>query len=174
MTESAESKCKRRLIRNLASYEWKYQYSVFPSLQGQDYSEDLEIASYALAERDKNFRRKLGEQFPDTAILFEFRKGRINWKFKTAYRKSFGQIYITFHTSKELDLSKLKNLVNSIYPNVANLKHTRVTEEKMTKSINTIKCQNLHSQIIKECEKPERLNRFSVINSKHLISVNKV
>uniref|UniRef100_UPI0034CE819B hypothetical protein n=1 Tax=Acinetobacter haemolyticus TaxID=29430 RepID=UPI0034CE819B len=74
MSESAEEKRKRRLINNLKKYQWKYQYSIYPAPLNSDKSEDEAIAKFALLEHDRILRRKLGEQFPDTAIMFEFRR----------------------------------------------------------------------------------------------------
>ena len=174
MTESAEEKRKRRLINSLENYQWKYQYSIFPRLGGEDKGEDSAIASYALLEYDKELRRKLGEQFSDTAILFEFRRKVISWRFKTRYKIDFTQVYATFHTAKELDEEKLGKLIDLIYGEDVNYLSQPVTNETIEKNINKIKGQKLHEQITKEFEDQEdkrvRANRFSIINRKHLVA----
>lgn len=172
MTESAEEKRKRRLIDSLENYQWKYQYSIFPRLKGSDKGEDLTIAMDALLEHDRNFRRKLGEQFPDTAILFEFRRKLIDKKFKTNYKGGIVQVYITFHTSRKLDKIKLAKLVDSVYVDDANLLSRKVIEKKMEEAINKIKKEKLHSQIKRSDGK--RVNRFSIIHEKNLVPVSVV
>ncbi|MBD3842204.1 MAG: hypothetical protein IE909_10020 [Campylobacterales bacterium] len=177
MTESAKEKCKRRLISSLKNYQWKYQYSIYPQLLGQDRDTDFAIAKYALLEHDKIFRRKLQEQFSDTAIMFEFRRGLIHWKFKTTYVKDFSQIYMTLHTSKELDEKKLNKLIDLIFAEYARHISQPVTNEMIEKKINSIKEQELHAQILRGIEEQEdtnRVNRFSIINKKHLIPCKSV
>jgi len=168
MTEMADEKRKRRLIDSFRSHQWKYQYSIFPRLQGLDRDEDFAIANYALLENDSKFRRKLGEQFSETAFLFEFRRLVLPKKFKPSakYRKDFTQVYITFHTLKKLNEEKLLYLINLIYPENASFISRLITNEDIEKAVETIKCQNLHSQIIREDGR--RVNRFSLINVKHI------
>lgn len=167
MAESAISKRRRRLVDTLKNNQWKYQYSVFPILQGQSRDEDLEIASYALLKHDDKFRRKLGEQFPDTAILFEFRRLHLQKKFVVDYRKNFTQVYITFHSSGKLDEGKLKDLIGLIYPDVGNLKSRPVTHMDIEGVVEAIKSQRLHTLIKRKDGR--RVNRFSIINENQLI-----
>lgn len=167
LTESAEEKRKRRLIASFKNYQWKYQYSIFPRLKGKDKGEDLAIASYALLEYDKELRRKLGEQFSDTAILFEFRRGRISKDFRPKYRVNFAQVYITFHSSKELDREDLTKLIQSIYEDDANFASRSVSGDNLEKSISTIQSQRSHAKIVREDGK--EVNRLSIINRKNVI-----
>lgn len=170
MSESAEEKRKRRLINNLKKYQWKYQYSIYPAPLNSDKSEDEAIAKFALLEHDRILRRKLGEQFPDTAIMFEFRRMLVPRKIWTLYKGD--QIYITLHTSKELDKTKLGDLVKWVYPEDAKLNSRPVTNERIEENINSIKKQRLHSQITRD--NGTRVNRFSMINEEHLIPVSVV
>ncbi|MGQ1479604.1 hypothetical protein ACT4XN_14600 [Acinetobacter baumannii] len=75
MSELSKDKTKRRLTSVMKDYQWRYQYSLFPRIEGFDKNEDKERAEDLILSELNIFRDKLRKRFLDIGILLVIKKG---------------------------------------------------------------------------------------------------
>ncbi|MDC5569266.1 hypothetical protein NRB13_19030, partial [Acinetobacter baumannii] len=97
MSELSKDKTKRRLTSVMKDYQWRYQYSLFPRIEGFDKNEDKERAEDLILSELNIFRDKLRKRFLDIGILLVIKKRTLSEGFRVNYRKDFQQIYLTWY-----------------------------------------------------------------------------
>ncbi len=175
MSESSKQKTKRKLASDLGAYQWCFQYSVFPKLDGVDQREDKVKAEQLILSELSKFREKLRKAFPDVGIFLIIRKLKISKKFIVTYTKNFQQIYITWYASKEMSYEKVIKVLDSCYGDEVNLpKGKKITDEKMESIIGTIEKEHLHNLEPYYKLQNQRFDRYSKINHSRFVNKHNV
>ncbi|CAI3100009.1 hypothetical protein MWMV2_MWMV2_01079 [Acinetobacter oleivorans] len=177
MTETSEEKKKRKLIRELREHQWLYQYSVYPRLLGENRAVDKSRAEGIILLGIDDFRNRLRKRTANIGIFFEIRKMNVGLikGFETQYkRKNFAQIYITFYTSEEIEVTLLNEIVETAYCDEVNVRSRKVTEEKMLKTIATIRRQGVYNFSSYYEIKGNKFNRYSCIHRSSFIKKEEV
>lgn len=172
MTETAVEKRKRKLITELRDYQWLYQYSVFPRLEGADREEDKSRAEEIILSGLDEFRDKLRRKVSNIGILFELRIMNVilNRGFRTQYRrKNFVQIYITFHASEKIEEELLDEIAEAVYGDEVNIKTRSLSEKDILGAIEKIRIEALHDFTAYYEIKGRKFNRYSGINRSSFI-----
>ncbi|WP_087090832.1 hypothetical protein [Acinetobacter pittii] len=172
MSETSEEKKKRKLIAELRDYQWLYQYSVFPRLEGANREEDKSRAEEIILSGLDKFRDKLRRKVSNIGILFEIRKMNVILirGFQTQYRrKNFVQIYITFHASAKIEEELLHEIVEAIYGDEVNITARLLGEQDVLGAIEKIQIQALHDFSSYYEIKGRKFNRYSGINRSSFI-----
>ncbi|MCG6037264.1 hypothetical protein C5B72_17370 [Acinetobacter sp. KU 011TH] len=172
MSELSKDKTKRRLTSVMKDYQWRYQYSLFPRIEGFDKNEDKERAEDLILSELNIFRDKLRKRFLDIGILLVIKKRTLSEGFRVNYRKDFQQIYLTWYSSEEIPKDKLKKIIDSVYGDEVNLLTKQMTVEKIEKSISSIKEQRLHDLTKYFDYAGKRFDRFSCLNLSKFVELN--
>lgn len=158
----------------MEGYEWLYQYSLFPALDGEDKKEDKIKAEELILSGLDGFRDRLRKKYPKVGILFMIRRGRIAKGFQARYRKDFQQLYVTWYASSEISEKTVRELVDVSYDSEVNLSSQRLTCQDVESKASAIKNQRLHNLSDYYDRAGKKFKRFTVINKSSLIKKNEV
>lgn len=147
MTESSEDKTKRRYIRQLLTYPWAYQTSLFyPSEQ----------ESLALIDDLSSIKAKLRRKYPDQPFLL-----RLALKHHPAPASE------TIAWLSVLTLSEIPTLKQFLRgPDNHRVLRRGIAPDKRLRSAISIHTQRPHR--LKEFFGRDKVNRYALLNEKHL------
>lgn len=163
LSESSKNKTKRGIITLMSDYEWSYQYSLFPALEGGSKEEDKIKAEELILSGLDLFREKLRKKFQGVGILFMLRRGRISEGFRVNYRKDFQQLYLTWYSASKMDKNVITDVLKDCYDFKINVCSQSLTQQEIESSVFAIRNQKTQSLAGK------KFKRFTVINRKYLI-----
>lgn len=169
LSESSKDKTKRGILTLMSDYEWLYQYSLFPALEGGSKEEDKIKAEELILSGLDSFREKLRKKFQGIGILFMLRRGRIPKGFKVNYRKDFQQLFVTWYSASKMDEKIIKDVLMGCYDFKINVVSQPLSQDDIESSVSTIKNQKLHNLSLYYEVAGKRFKRFTVINRKYLI-----
>lgn len=169
LSESSKNKTKRGIITLMSDYEWSYQYSLFPALEGGSKEEDKIKAEELILSGLDLFREKLRKKFQGVGILFMLRRGRISEGFRVNYRKDFQQLYLTWYSASKMDKNVITDVLKDCYDFKINVCSQSLTQQEIESSVSAIRNQKLHDLSLYYEIAGKKFKRFTVINRKYLI-----
>lgn len=169
LSESSKDKTKRGILTLMSDYEWSYQYSLFPALEGMSKEEDKIKAEELILSGLDLFKERLRKKFNGIGILFVLRRGRIPEGFKVSYRKDFQQLYLTWYSASKMDKKVITDILRDCYDFTINVCSQSLTQQEIESSVLVIRNQKLHDLSLYYEIAGKKFKRFTVINRKYLI-----